>query len=205
MMIKLYDFQQQVISRSVRNNLKKGIHYAPPEKLRKALLSTMIYTILSICKGMIDNGSSFEEAMDYCSERVLKEDLVKHYVSYIFNNHFTFGLKSYGAMITDKIAAQFIRYEEVYDGFYHEDLSSVMNLDSSSPHVRKSLNFLKLKHPKCVLINGMSEPDKINTNLLYIELKLGSIPNKYRAEHCMAEVISVCKIPTMKSLGGFRG
>lgn len=200
----IYTFKK-VIAKNVRNNLKYGINFAPPEKYRKALQSTRIYTILAICKDMIDKGETFDNTMDYCAERVIKEGLIKHYISYVLNNYYCFGLGNYGPMINDKIVAKFLMLEDVYDGFYLVDLESVFVINKDSEHIRRTLNYLKLKKPNCTLFNGMDTPGKVNVELLRIEILFANVPEKVRSDQCRVEVLSVCDIPSMKSLGGFRG
>lgn len=192
-------------TKNVRNNLKYGIHCAPPEKYLKALQSTRIYTILAICKDMIDKGETFEIAMDYCSERVINEGLVKHYISYVLNNHYCFGLGKHGPLIGNKIIAKFLMLEDVYDGFYLTDLESVLVINKDSEHIKRTLNYLKLKKPNCTLLGGMDTPGKINVEMLKIEIMFANVPRKVRSDQCRIEVLSACDIPTMKSLGGFRG
>lgn len=202
----IYEFKKRLEKeKNVRNNMKYGIHFAPPEKYREAIRSTRIYTILAICKSMIDTGSSFDDAMAYCTGRVFKEDLIMHYISYILNNHYNFGLSKYGPMIGEEIVAKFLLIEDVYDRFYLHDLASVLVINKDSAHIKKSLNHLKLKKPNCTLLGGMDTPNKVNVELLRIEIMFANVPEKVRSDQCRVEVLSACNVPTMKSLGGFRG
>ena len=204
--MNIYEFKKRLEKeKNVRNNMKYGIHFAPPEKYREAIRSTRIYTILAICKSMIDTGSSFDDAMAYCTGRVIKEDLIKHYISYVLNNHYCFGLGNYGPLISNKIIAKFIMLEDVYDGFYLIDLESVFVINKDSEDIKRTLNYLKLKKPNCTLLGGMDTPGKINVELLRIEILFSNVPDKVRSDQCRIEVLSACDIPTMKSLGGFRG
>ena len=95
--------------------------------------------------------------------------------------------------------------EDVYDGFYLIDLESVFVINKDSEDIKRTLNYLKLKKPNCTLLGGMDTPGKINVELLRIEILFSNVPDKVRSDQCRIEVLSACDIPTMKSLGGFRG
>lgn len=196
----------QTIGRMFRYNKKTGMNEVDPEVYRKAIQSTKIYSILSICKYMMDNGDSFEDVMEYCSDRVIKEELVFCYVAYVLRDFFSFGLKQYGPLITDKIVSKLILFEEIYTSMFPDDFSKVINLNEESPYVKRALNHLKLKDPNCIFLGNSdgAGAKNVNINLLYLQIQVMT-PDHIREGTIKTELIRMCDYPTVKSLGGFRG
>lgn len=205
-MITPYFFSRDSVRDTVvRKNLKHGIHHVGPKDYAWAIKSTRIYTILSICKNMMDNGCSFEDAMAYCEKRVLGEGILAHYINYRFRHFYDFGLSKYGRMITDKMVAELLRWKQVHEGMYLDDIRKVMVVDLDSRAIRNTLNYLKIKNANCLLF---ADPnlDALKQGRLYIDNLCAEIqmPNDMKVNHIEKEFLRIVKIPTMKSLGGLR-
>ena len=124
--------------------------------------STRIYSILTVVVDKINNGMSFSDAMKYCEERVLKNNLVCYYVNYVLRGFRTFGLRKYGAIITPKIVAEFISIPAIRTKYSLEELSTLMVINIENKDIQRVLNFIKLKDPFCKLVYNEPTPDVAN-------------------------------------------